>query len=451
MEQGEEQLSPLDEETLRNLKYKWVQEPSKYFDRNVFDTMEKIEGFAHTACSSDFSLNRFEMPDDELLVPPPPPSLLDYISRAASAKLPPEGRLNRQERELFSKLLPTEIMNIEKSKELAQDISEVLRNNVEVSNSDELHDISAETVIYNEYDQGVMDARHKQNVQKRENINKLTNEEALIESKKRIISNQASEMLVDMSQSETVNKKSKVDRHNERDHTKSIPRGDEINYSRKRKQKRGPYEPDVRKVKDELLPRVLYQRFNMSALVATGISIEETLTSLLMPLAQFYVDHCRSSGNSLSFDQVVTPGEALVEALSSSNHPNVNLPWLPSSLPSTFSLLSGLKKGRNISSFIKNDILSIDITDSSNRRYENAMCRWAACHGYNKKEFRHIKSFACTGPLLCTFKCGEDNVKAETDEKTELGDLGGDKPTGIEREDLSCVKNEDMERAKGVN
>mmetsp|Transcript_27883 Transcript_27883/g.43278 ORF Transcript_27883/g.43278 Transcript_27883/m.43278 type:complete len:377 (-) Transcript_27883:1317-2447(-) len=156
-------------------------------------------------------------------------------------------------------------------------------------------------------------------------------------------------------------------------------------------------------MKEKLMPRALYQTMDLSALVATGVAVEEILTSHLMPLARAYVAHCHDSSKnpSLPITSVASPGEALSNVFSSVKKRKLNDEkfWLPSTLPPTTKImqLHGSKKATtNTTNLMDQKSVPYILTD---RQGNVARQRWCKNHGYVsvadlKNDMRQI------GPLL---------------------------------------------------
>lgn len=356
---------------------------SKVYDKNIFTSLNKLELYADRAISVETTLNRHLNYDTDLLVPPPPPSLLDYISRAASAKLPPEGRLNRDERQVFARLKPREKNRREKSKNPKFRLDSTVK--IEANACHTINKKGTEDQ-FNEDSTDKTDAFVK---------DRVDNENIIVTLGTYLKSDASGTQEEDGGETRNEDKELKL-----RNKTTKNP------HKRKRDTKPYSAHEEMRELKNKLLPRTLYQRLNMSALVATGVAVEETLTSILMPLAQFYVDHCRSSGKHVSLDGVLTPGEALADALSSPNHSSVNMPWLPGTVPSTSKqLLDHLKKKGTLGKGIIDD--EDIIFDNKNYVFGKSRARWAKSHGYSIREFKGLQKGYRVGPLLCPL-CTEE-------------------------------------------
>jgi len=157
-------------------------------------------------------------------------------------------------------------------------------------------------------------------------------------------------------------------------------------------------------MKEKLMPRALYQTMDLSALVATGVAVEEILTAHLMPLARAYVAHCHDSSKnpSLPITSVASPGEALSNVFSSTAKKrklNDEKFWLPSTLPPTSKImqLHGRKKvTTNTTNLMDPKSVPYILTD---RQGNLAREKWCKKHGYVsvadlKNDMRQI------GPLL---------------------------------------------------
>ena len=175
---------------------------------------------------------------------------------------------------------------------------------------------------------------------------------------------------------------------------------------------------EIEAMKQKLMPRALYQTMDLSALVATGVAVEEVLTAHLLPLARAYVAHCRGSSkkSSLPIESVASPGEALSRIFSSSKKRRLNdeTYWLPSTLPPTSVLLQhrGSRKATTNDIFDENNV-SYVLADPQGKL---ARERWCKIHGYGsaadlKEDMRHIGSF-----LVPTSDDFEENNSSEDDD-----------------------------------
>ena len=200
-------------------------------------------------------------------------------------------------------------------------------------------------------------------------------------------------------------KSSKSNCERKRRRKRGRPKRDDIDVDLKRKS----LDPEVI-TKIRMLPRLLYERFNLSALVAAGIAVEEVLTTMLMPLAQTCVEHCHSIGDEVSPGCVVTPGAAVARALSFSKQANTAKPLLASSFPASSKIIPEYKPNKLLyDSRLKSlkdgtKILEMKMSEKNRHRHIKSLRKWQEAHGYSCEEFKYVKSPVCLGQLLSPVK-----------------------------------------------
>ena len=150
-----------------------------------------------------------------------------------------------------------------------------------------------------------------------------------------------------------------------------------------------PAEEDLSKSKDDVEEesgtsassfKTTHPLMNLSALVGTGIAVEEVLTATLMPLAKSYISLCRSRGEQ--FATVLGPAKAVMELRNSSLENHNFEPWLVGSLPTVY----GSKSKKRKEHFGGDSTFPLD--ERTEKTFRIARSKWLRCHQSDYKTKR---------------------------------------------------------------